>query len=100
MNMKKAQKLMKTFDTNLNLYERPEYRITEQNKLPYIVHSLEVEYEDNTLYFGDDENNLLINNSMLNELRGDLVKDIIIQSKKYTIELSIELGQINIELVK
>jgi len=99
MNMKNVQKLMKAFDLNLDLYERPEYKITERNRLSYIVHNLEAEYECGSLYFGDDENIMLIKNSMLNELRSELVKDIIVQNGKYVIMLSKELGQINIELV-
>jgi hypothetical protein len=100
MDMKKAKKLMKAFNSNLDLYERPEYRITEKNKRPYIVHSLEVEYEDGELYFGDDDSVLLVKNSLLNELRSEWIKDIVIHSNKYTIELSKELGQVTIELIK
>lgn len=97
--MKKVQKLMKEFDANLDLYERPKYKIIEMDRQSYILHSMITEYEDGALYFGDDENILLIKNSILNELLCSKIKDIIIQSKKYTIELSNEFGQVSIELV-
>ena len=98
---KKVKKIIKQLQTNLDLYEIPEYKVTEistrHGEHTYIVHKLEAEYEDGGVYFGDLEKKILTNQYALMGFLISSVKDVIIENK--IIEIFFDSNSILIELV-
>lgn len=98
---KKVQEVIKQLETNLVLYEEPEYRIVEISAVhgenSYIVHNLEVECENDEVYFCDKDDKIRDNGYALMGFLTKSVRDIIIDDR--VIEIFFDSNSISIKLV-
>ena len=96
-----VRKLIKQLNSNLELYEEPEYKITEKSEKGgehlYIVHNLDAEMKEGEIYFGD-MNDVIYNNQYA--LMGFLVDSIVnIEFKDKLVTIIFKSNSIKIEFV-
>jgi len=99
---KKIQEMINQLNTNIDVYEVPEYEITEISsknlRQVYIVNNLEAELEDGEIYFKDIEDKIYENEYTIMGFLVESIKEILLE--KEIILILFETHSIKIELIK